>query len=202
MLTNEHSIVAAHLRQFVYPSDPMPDWLFTLRERFTSEMKERFDGYRSFSGFGHITELVTLDSVMCPDVITELRTEDWDHNVHEDFRTELFRDADYLLTRQKLDASMHQLIAALESPSATDAVPFGFTLCGHDIMDSHFGISTLTNCGPIPQAFIPSDVNDFGLIDDREKAFAIRDTMRRLQPDDAHLGACDVWLLARRLPDG
>jgi O-antigen/teichoic acid export membrane protein len=29
----------------------------------------------------------------------------------------------------------------------------------------------------------------------------IRDTMRNLQPDDSHLGSCEVWLVARRLPN-
>ena len=183
-----------------YPTERMPEWLYTLRERLTANPQQRFDSYRAFSGFNHITELVTLDSMMCPDLIEDLRTEDWKYNVQEDFRTELFRDADYLLSRQPLDASKHQLIAALECPPARFAVPSGFTMCGHDIMDSYFGNSTLTNCGPIPEAFKPADVNDFGLIDDRDKAFAIRDTMRTLQPDDAHLGACEVWLLARRLP--
>jgi len=177
----------------------MSEWLYTLRERLTSEMTSRFDDYRSFSGFTAITELVTLDSMMCPDLITELSTEDWSRNVQEDFRTELFYDSNYLLSRQPLDRSKHQIIAACEHPEGTEIVPTGFVFCGHDIMDSYFGNSTLTNCGPIPEAFNPTDVNGYGLIDNRDTAFRIRDTMRKLQPDDPHLGACDVWLLARRL---
>jgi len=180
----------------------MPNWLYTIRERLTSTPKQRFDRFREFSGFSHIAELVTLDSMMCPDLVDELRNKDWEYNVQEDFRTSLFRDADYLLSRQSLDASKHQLIAALECPPVQFVVPVGFTICGHDIMDSYFGNSTLTNCGPIPEAFKPTEVNELGLIDDRDRAFAIRDTMRRLQPDDPHLGACEVWLLARRFPNG
>lgn len=179
----------------------MSEWLHTLRERFTADQPQRLDGYRTFSGFHHITELVTLDSIMCPDLIDELNTEDWEHNVHEDFRTELFRDAEYLLARQPLDGSKHQLIAALECPSTEFAIPSGFKICGFDIMDSYFGNSTLTNCGQIPEAFKPTEVNKFGLIDDRDRAFTIRDTMRKLQPDDPHLGDCEVWLLARFIPN-
>ena len=163
-------------------------------------MVDRWNGYRSFSGFDDIAELVTLDSMMCPDVVTELRDEDWQHNVHEDFRTELFRDAGYLLQRQSLDPSLHQLIAACECPDGSEAIPDGFTFCGYDIMDSYFGNSTLTNCGPIPEAFTPRDVNRYGLVERLHAALTIRDTMRRLQPDDPHLGGCDVWLLAQRLP--
>ncbi|GAB5407127.1 MAG: hypothetical protein Aurels2KO_53580 [Aureliella sp.] len=184
------------------PTDRMTEWLYTLRERFTANLQRRFDDYRTFSGFHHITELVTLDSMMCPDLVAEMRAEDWKHNVQEDFRTGLFRDADYLLRRQPLDASKHQLIAALESPPKHAPVPNGFAVCGHDIVDSYFGNSTLTNCGPIPEAFEPNEINELGLIDDRDRAFAIRDTLRKLQPEDPHLGACEVWSLARRLPDG
>lgn len=103
----------------------MQIWLYTLRERVTSDMKDRFHGYRDFSGFAHITELVTLDSMMCPDVITDLRDEDWQYNLHEDFRTELFRDADYLLGRQPLDRSRHHLVAAFEDPEANSDPPPG-----------------------------------------------------------------------------
>ncbi len=177
----------------------MHEWLYTLRERLTSINKECFDGYRAFSGFAHISELVTLDLIMCPEVIGNLRANDWQHNVHENFLTPFFRDADYLLARQPLDPANHQLIAALKCPVASDDLPDGFARCGYDIMDSSVGNSTLTNCGPIPKAFSPSEVNNFGLIDDRERAFAIRDAMRTLLPEDPHLGACEVWLLARRL---
>ena len=68
-------------------------------------------------------------------------------------------------------------------------------------MDAHFANSTLTNCGPIPEAFTPHDVKHYGLISELQMALRIRDTMRALQPDDPHLGECDVWLLARRVLD-
>ncbi|MFM7115109.1 MAG: hypothetical protein ACKO0N_00595 [Planctomycetota bacterium] len=179
----------------------MTEWLYTLRGRLTSSDSPGFHEYRLFSGFAHISEVVTLDSMLCRDLIDELQAEDWQHNVHEDYRTHLFRCAEYLMERQPLDPSLHQVIAARESPAKSDQVPNGFVRCGHDIVDSYVGNSTLTNCGPIPEAFSPSEVNGFGLLDDRERAFAVRDAMRSLQPDDPHLGRCEVWLLARRLPE-
>ena len=179
----------------------MIEWVYTIRERLTANPAPRFDGYRKFSGFHHITELVTLDSMMCPDLIDELRAEDWDHNVQRDYRTRFFRSADYLRSRMPFDTAKHQLIAALEDPPAQSVAPSGFKVCGYDIMDAYVGNSILTNCGPIPEAFAPSDVNDWGLIDDRDQAYAIRDVMRTLQPDDAHLGDCEVWRLARYLPN-
>lgn len=180
----------------------MREWLYTLRERFTPESAERWRDYLAFSGFEHIAELVTLDSIMCPDVITDLLDEDWNHNVHDDCRIELFRDPEYLMGRQPLDPSRHQLFAILEHSDGSKRVPPGFTRCGFDIMDSYFGNSTLTGCGQIPEAFDPSIVNQFGLLSDYGTAIEIRDRMRRLQPDDPHLGDCEVWFIARTLPGG
>jgi len=180
----------------------MTKWLFTIRERLTPHMSDRWNGYCDFSGFHAIDELVTLDSMMCPDIITDYCDEDWEHNIQEDYRTGLFRNADYLQRRQVLDPMLHQLIAAYEHPTGSETVPNGFTRCGYDIMDSYFGNSTLTNCGKIPDAFSPDDVNRFGLISDLNDALNIRNTLRKLQPDDPHLGECDVWLLGQQLPNG
>ncbi|WP_437186773.1 hypothetical protein SH668x_000129 [Planctomicrobium sp. SH668] len=181
----------------------MPDWLYTIRERFSPEMNVRppldWTGYLEFSGFSHISELVTLDSMMCPEVITELLDEDWNHNVHEDFRCSLFRDPEYLLVRQPWDAERHQLLAILESPNGSEAVPAGFVRSGFDIMDSYFGNSTLTNCGQLPGIFEPSIVNQFGLLSDFNTAISVRDTMRQREPEDPHLGTCEVWCIARML---
>lgn len=179
----------------------MPEWLYTIRERFTPAAADAWDSYLSFSNFKHITELVTLDSILCPDIVEDLCDEDWNHNVHEDFRTFLFRDGDYLLARQPLDSSRHQVLAVWERPSGTESIPKGYLRCGFDIMDSCFGNSTLTNCGPIPEAFDPLMVNEFGLLSDCEVAKEVCSKMRQLQPDDPHLGDCEVWLIARTLPN-
>lgn len=180
----------------------MSQWLFTLRERFRPGISAGWDKYLSFSQFAHIRELVTLDSIMCPQVITELCDEDWNHNVHEDYRTHLFRNADYLLTRPPVDPRRRQVLAIRERPDGAEAVPPGFARCGFDIVDAFNDISCLTNCGPIPEAFAPSQVNDYGLLPDVETARAVRDAMRRLQPEDPHLGQCEVWLIARHNPIG
>ncbi|QDT56419.1 hypothetical protein Pan44_44730 [Caulifigura coniformis] len=161
---------------------------------------EHWQGVHAFAGFLNVDEVVTLDSILCPDVVSDLSDEDWNHNVHKDFRIFLFRDPAYLTARQPLDPTCHQLLAVLERPQISDNVPRGFARCGFDIVDSCVGNSTLTNCGPIPEMFDPSIVNELGLIADLPTALEVRDRMRKLSPNDDHLGACEVWLIARRLP--
>lgn len=178
----------------------MHDWLYTIRERFTPELSESWRDYLAFSGFQNIVEVVTLDTILCPDVVTELREADWDHNVLADSLIDFFRDLDYLLNRQPLDPSLHQILAVVQQPNGSELLPPGFMPCGFDIMDAEMGDSTLTNCGPIPEAFDSQMVNEYGLLADRDTAYKVRDTLRRLQPDDPHLGACEVWQVARMFP--
>lgn len=177
----------------------MNQWLYTLRGRFTPETPG-WNSYLKFSGFHHITEMVTLDSILCPDLIGALVAEDWSYNVHEDNKTSLFRDPEYLLRRAPIEPARRQVLAILERPDGSEMVPSGVERCGYDIMDSYFGNSTLTNCGRMPEVFDPAIVNQWGLLFEFGMAIAIRDRMRRLQPDDPHLGACDVWFVGRTLP--
>ena len=180
----------------------MSEWLYTIRERCTPETLKGWKDYIAFSGFTHITELVTLDCIMCPVVIRDLVDEDWNHNIQEAYRIFFFRNAEYLLRRPPLDPVRHHLLALVECPDGTESVPVGFTPCGFDIVDSSFGNSTLTNCGPLPEAFDPSAVNTFGLLSDVQTAMEVRDKIRQQRPDDWHCCACEVWQVARRLIGG
>ena len=172
-----------------------------MRERFSPSTSDAWLAYVESSGFKHVEELVTLDGMLCGNYLSEVLDEDWSHNVHEDFRLDLFLNPQYPLTRHPIKLGVFQLLAVLEKPTMESAIPDGFSFCGFDIMDSYVGNSTLTNCGRIPWAFSPNDVNRFGLIEHLEEATAIRDTMRKREPDDSHLGLCEVWLMARRIPE-
>ncbi len=175
----------------------MSAWLYTIRQRFTPDLS-RWDSYIEFSGFKQIRELITLDSMMCPSIISELRDEDWNHNVHEDWKTELFYNSEYLITRDGFDSKTQQVLGIIQRPERSASTLPNLENCGFDIMDSYFGNSTLTNCGQVPEAFSPSAVNQYGLLENLDEAYRIRDRMRQLQPDDPHLGNCDVWQISRR----
>ena len=40
-------------------------------------------------------------------------------------------------------------------------------------LDKSYDISALTNCGGFDERFLPVDLNEFGLVEDYEKAFEI-----------------------------
>ena len=73
--------------------------LFIATERFGASEGERWKSYYEWAQIPNLVEVVSLDSILCPCLVTELVDEDWKHNVHEDSLLEFFYDLDYLLTR-------------------------------------------------------------------------------------------------------
>ncbi|ESA34554.1 hypothetical protein N836_16805 [Leptolyngbya sp. Heron Island J] len=175
----------------------MNTWLFTARQRFTLSQTNDWDDYMSFSGFIHITELVTLDYILCPDLIEDLIDEDWSHNVRADYRITWFTDLAYLRQRVNWRTGQDQLLAILEQPQHIHEVPPAFEFCGFDIVDDEDGNSVLTNCGRFPEIFIPSEVNQFGLLSNLDHANVIAAQLRSSFPDEPHCRNCRVWQIAR-----
>ncbi|MEM7063073.1 MAG: hypothetical protein AAF572_07910 [Cyanobacteria bacterium P01_B01_bin.77] len=95
----------------------MLPWLFTARQRFTSSQTLRWHSYIQFSGFTHVTEVITLDSILCPDLIDDPIEEDWSHNVQAPYRITWFTNLTYLRQRITWCTEQHQLLAILEWPN-------------------------------------------------------------------------------------
>lgn len=59
--------------------------VFAAHERFDPSRGESWSNYIRWSGFHHISELVSTDVMLCPSVLEELTAEDWRYNIHADF---------------------------------------------------------------------------------------------------------------------
>ena len=175
----------------------MDSWIFTARQRFTPSQTQKWHSYIQFSGFTHVAEMVTLDSILCPDLIDALTDEDWSHNVQADYRITWFTNLDYLRQRIRWQTGQHQILAILEQPTHIYEIPPAFEFCGFDILDDHDGNSVLTNCGQFPGIFTPLDVNPFGLLLDLDQANTIAAQIRANFPDEPHCHDCRVWQIAR-----
>lgn len=176
----------------------MTTWVFTARQRFT-QSQFGWHNYIKFSGFTHITEVVTLDSILCPDLIAHPITEDWSHNLQANYRITWFTNLTYLRQRITWRRGQDQLLAILEQPTHRHELPPGFKFCGFDILDGHDSNSVLTNCGPFPDIFNPSDVNTLGLLPDLNQANTIAATIRTEFPDEPHGHNCRVWQIVRKV---
>ena len=120
--------------------------LFIVTERFDPRRGEEWHRYVAWSKLAQLTEVVSLDSNLCPPVVGEIRDEDWPHIVNEDFMTNYFTDLEYLLRRCG-DIADRNLLCAFRNPEAhptPPASPHGCRFEGCDLVDIQGGISALT----------------------------------------------------------
>lgn len=170
--------------------------LFTAVNRFDPNCGDAWTKYVAWSGLTHLKEVVSLDGILCPAVIKELIDEDWQHNVHEDYKVFLFRDVDYLLSRVT-DHDRVNFLAIMQNPTAEDLRSFSdlrFEFCGFDLVDAHGDISALVNCGGFDKAFSKIDLSKCGLVTDHARAMEIHRRLPLEYPNEHH-AECNVWAI-------
>ena len=91
--------------------------MFAACQKFDPRCGDSWSRYIEWSGFRHIDELVSTDSMLCPSLIDTLIDADWEFNVHADNRVYFFHDYEYLKRRISYDASRHNLLAISEHPT-------------------------------------------------------------------------------------
>jgi hypothetical protein len=148
-----------------------------------------------------VEELISIDEMLCPNLIENLVDEDWDYNVHEDNRVYWFRDFNYLMRRVGFDTDLHNILAIADMPEMV--TPYSqFVHRGFDVIDSYDNISILTNCrGGFGDTMKGVKLNHFGLIDSLATAESIADTLRRSFSEDAHCKDCRSISLAQYVED-
>ena len=175
--------------------------VYTAAKRFDPETRPDWAKFVAWSCLNQLREVVSLDALLCPNFFDELTAEDWDHNVHADLKTHLFRNADYVATRVAGQAV--NVLALIEEPSLGDVASFHdprFEFCGFDLVEEDGGISALTNCGGFDRAFAPGELSACGLLAEHAKAAAVRQLLKAEYPDDPHARCC-MWAIWRMKPD-
>lgn len=173
--------------------------LFIATERFDPADGEKWEKYFEWAKIPNLTEIVGLDSILCPHLPHEISDEDWLHVVNEDFRTDYFLHLDYLVERIKtqhrrniLGLYRNPTTHVSESPAVGD-----FTFMGYDLIEEQTQISALTNCGGFPDVFHNSELNCCGLILDFDRATEVKKLLAEKHPEEPH-AQCEmysVWLL-------
>ena len=171
--------------------------MFVACRKFGPQSGDSWSRYIEWSGFHHIDELVSTDSMLCPIVLDSLIDADWDYNIHADNYVYFFHDYEYLKRRINYAPSQHNLLAITARPVQPPNRIRGFTHCGYDILDSFESISVLTNCGGFPESYTERDINRLGLVTELDRANEIADTIREAHHKDPHCCDCDVWGIAR-----
>ena len=174
--------------------------LYIVTERCDPSRGSFWDSYVAWSGLTQLTEVVTVDSLLCPYVLKEVLAEDWAHIVNEDFMLDYFHDLPYLLRRVG-HLNGRNLLCVFRNPVGHVDVPrgeHGFSFEGYDLVDVRGGISALTNCGGFPNAFSNAELSSHGLLSSLARAREVAAALPTLYPAHGH-EQVNVWAIYRAL---
>jgi len=174
--------------------------LYIVTERFDPSYGEVWDRYLSWSGLRQLTELVSLDPILCQPVVKEILPDDWPYIVNEDFMLDFFVDLDYLLRRAG-SVTDKNLLCVFRNPSAHASPPANehrFLFEGYDLVDIEMAASALSNCGGFSLAFSNEELSAHGLLPSLERANEVKRQLVRYYPDEHH-AQCNVWAVFRAI---
>lgn len=175
----------------------MQPW-FIATKRFTPHDRQAWDKYIAWSGLAHLEEVVSLDPMLCPTVLPEIRDDYWPFIVNEDFMLNFFVDLGFLL-KQVSNAPERNLLCVYRNPDSPPPSYKGelkFELLGYDLVDVEGGASALTNCGGFPDVFANSELSSKGLLTSHARALQVQAELRAKHSRDHHAD-CHVWAISR-----
>lgn len=167
-------------------------------ERFDKTFGDAWDNYIQWSKLYYVAEIVSLDCSLCPSIIKQLDEEEKKYLIDEWGYYNIFKDLYWLLSRIS-DIPNTQILAIWHEPPENYIEFFKeskFEFCGFDLIEEYTQISALVNCGGFDKAFLPNDLNSFGLISNYGKAREVQEKLIEEYPDEDHAD-CDLWAIWR-----
>src|SRR5690242_13335274 len=126
----------------------MQPW-FIATGRFTPSCGEAWKKYVLWSGLHQLDEIVSLDPMLCPTLLPEIKRSYWPHIVNEAFMLNFFVDLEFLLAEVAAVHDKNVLCVYRNPPSPP--LPYqgetAFEFLGYDLVDIHGSASALSNCG-------------------------------------------------------
>lgn len=169
-------------------------------EPFTSRDGDAWTRYIAWSSLTQLDEVVSLDPMLCPTLLPDIKKEYWPHIVNEDFMLRFFIDLEFLLT-QLPSVSERNLLCVYRNPARLPSPPPGpveFEFVGYDLVDVEGSASALTNCGGFPDAFDNGELSSKGLLTSHARACEVQSELRVRHPEEHHAN-CHVWALFRAI---
>lgn len=172
--------------------------LFIATERFDPSDREKWQKYFEWAKIPALTEVVSLDCLLCPNLIGEILPEDWEHIVNADFRLNYFYHLDYLLNRVS-DKPRRNILGLYRNPNAHIPTPPAtgkFEFMGYDLIEEQTQISALTNCGGFPDVFANHELNSCGLLAQFERTNKVKTLLSQKHPEEPH-AQCEMYAIWR-----
>ena len=177
----------------------MNPW-FIATEKFGPSKGEAWRKYLTWSGLTHLQELVSLDPILCPPILSAIREDYWPHIVNENFMLSYFVDLDFLLAEVS-NIIEKNVLCVFRNPVTQPRPPIYFadsSFLGYDLVDVEGSASALSNCGGFPEVSAPSELSSHGLLITHIRASEVQADLRTLYPNDHHAN-CHIWAIFRSL---
>ena len=173
----------------------MTPW-YIATEKFGPQ-KEGWGTYVAGSGLRQLNEVVTLDTLLCPRVLRDIKDHYRQYIVNEDFMLNFFTDFEFLV-RETADIPEKNVLGVYRNPTSHPPAPSvaKFEFIGYDLVDIWAGNSALTNCGGFPKAFSNDELSPKGLLASCERAAEVQKALRKHYSEEDH-ATCHVWAIYR-----
>ena len=175
----------------------MQPW-YMATETFTARGGEAWHAYVEWSGLTQLDEIVSLDPMLCPTLLPDIRDDYWPHIVNEDFMLQFFTDLEFLLA-QVSGTPERNLLSVYRNPPHPPppcTKPVNFEFLGYDLVDVQASASALTNCGGFPDVFDKAELSSKGLLTSHARARQVQSELRARYPEEHHAN-CYVWAVYR-----
>ncbi|MBK6895520.1 MAG: hypothetical protein IPH06_02880 [Alphaproteobacteria bacterium] len=170
---------------------------FIAVERFGRKNGEAWSKYIEDTGLSQIEELVSLDTMLCPPVFSEIRDDYWPHIVNEDYYGHFFTDLKFLRDQlAEADSKEARLLCVFRNPHELPKLSpelRSFRFLGFDLVEAASGVSALSNCGGWPE-LKNEELSKWGLITDLNRVLELQKELPRAHPEEPHAN-CNVWAI-------
>jgi len=175
---------------------------FIATETFTPRNSDAWSNYVAWSHLTQLTEVVSLDPLLCRTVLPDIQDEYWPHIVNENFMLHFFVDLDFLI-QQLPTTGEFNLLCVFRNPDRPPPYPLpsGFEFLGFDLVDVEGNASALSNCGGFPDIFDNGELSSKGLLTSYSRAIQVQSYLRDQHPEEHHAD-CHLWAIARSIVAG
>ncbi|MDQ6786902.1 MAG: hypothetical protein M3033_08855 [Acidobacteriota bacterium] len=159
-----------------------------------------WDNYIEWSKLNQLKELVSLDGILNGDLVNPDfdNADDWNFIlIDEQFQTGFYNSVEYVLKNIETKKKFNLLAVIKEPNEKCELLELAdFEFVGYELLDKDYSNSALTNCGGFDETFLPNELNEYGLINDYEKAYDIRKRLVENNPEEHHAN-CNVFAVWR-----
>jgi hypothetical protein len=170
--------------------------IYSVVKPFDPSCGEKWQAYIKWSGLTQLSEVISLDGLLCPRAFDEFTEEDWQHSVQADFGCQFFRDVDYAVKKAAGRGDVI-ILGLIENPTESEEFSLNdprFVFSGYDLFGCCGTVSALVNCGGFPKAFASTELSDCGLLREYPRAITVQRLLKSEYPNEPHAN-CNVWAI-------